>query len=389
MRVAVCGAVLGLGIATCQPSPDRRLDSVVRDSAGIQLVELPNDGGEERAVTLVLDSTWDPAPGYEFGELLDIEVLADGRLALLDRLGARVLILSSAGVILAEFGRPGEGPGEFNTRGLSRLVATDSSVLVPDLFQQRISEFSLNGDLMGTRTFPGDGIYAVDWRAYADDSLAFRVLQQTGDQIVGAAEGTVDTIYSFPQLEDVPNLLLPTVPIWDIRGETLVIGTSGEWVVESRNIRSERPSWIARRAVAPPEFAEDDRAALERILMASLAREAGGAPPPPEEKARILAQVTFPSRRPVLAGLMLSPRGEVWVRSAVEVAAMDRQALRVGSAAGYGGTEWHVLTSAGLPHATVRLPDGFAASRLTDRWIFGIVSDEVGLQRPARIELPW
>jgi hypothetical protein len=313
---------------------------------------------------------------------------------LLERYGARVLVASASGELVAQFGGVGEGPGEFNPQGLTRVVATDSSVFVPDLFLQRISEFAPSGALLGTRRFADEGQYALGWRRHPHGGLAFRVLDRNGDHVLHLAEGGVDTLHVFPALEDESNRLLPAVPLWDVRGDMVVTGTSATGEIRvgelgSGALEGGPARWVTRLSGGAQPFTAADRAALEETLMASVAQQSGGAAPTGDAREAILAQVKFPEVRPVLADLRIAANEDVWARPALAPDAMGREALRVGSAAGYGGRDWLVLTSAGLPREWVRLPEGFRLTRLGDGWGYGIAADGLGVQVPARVRLPW
>lgn len=388
VRRWVCAACLLASPAGCGGASGDEPRGMVEDSAGIRVVTLPSLRAASDRWALSIDPAWDPLPSRELGELLDVEVLPDGRAVLLERYGARVIVVGG-GKVQAEFGAPGGGPGEFNPDGLSGVVTTDSSVLIPDLHQQRLTEFALDGTLIGTSVYPGQAMYAVDWRRHPQGGVALRLLDPAGDRILRIRGGTVDTVYAFPLLNDTPNLLLEPIPLWDVQGERMVTATSADYDVRMLEIPAGRTLWIARGDVGPLDFTDSDRAKLEDVLIASAARESRGAEPSPEVRAQILSQVVFPSARPALAGIHLGRDGSVWVREAAEVGEMGREALRVGSAVGYGGANWDVLTPEGLLLARVSLPIGFAVTQVAEEWVYGIVADDLGVQRPARLGVPW
>lgn len=118
---------------------------VARDSAGVRIVELPTWPADGPVTELSLDPSWAPSAGLEIGDLGDIDVVPGVGVLLLDELAVNVTVLSDAGDLLKVIGRAGQGPGEFDPQGLRTVVATDSSVFVPDLFLQRLTEFSFDG----------------------------------------------------------------------------------------------------------------------------------------------------------------------------------------------------------------------------------------------------
>jgi hypothetical protein len=270
-------------------------------------------------------------------------------------MSAAVAVLSADGRPVAWIGRPGEGPGELSPSGLTQVLVTDSSVLVPDLFQQRISEFLVSGDLVAVRPFPGGGGYAVDWQLGPNGTMTYRLLHPDGDLLLQATSTSVDTLHRFGGEAVRPNQLLPAVPLWALSDRYLVVAASNSWAIDLYELPSHRHVTGIRREGEPLRFTTSDRSSLIGVLEASASSEAGGRDISTAERDALLGQVAFPEVAPILAGLLLSPNGDVWVRRAKSVGQMGREALRVGSAAGYGGPEWDVFDSAGSQRARVRL----------------------------------
>jgi len=351
-----------LHFTACVDSGPHPPAGVVRDSAGIRLIELPPFPTLETELVLAIDSSWAPAEGLEIGRLTDIAVAPGDRVLLLDELESKITVLSTTGEVEAVFGRTGEGPGEFNGRGLRNLVTTDSSVLVPDLHLQRITEFSFSGEVLAITTFPLSPVYAVDWRRHPGGGLAFRALEQTGDLLIRMVGDEVDTLFTLPITNDTPNLLLAPQALWDLTPEGhFVVGRSDQPLVEFRAEGLGTPIWIARRSDLGDELGEDARLHLEGLVTESARRQSPGASA--EELAQMLAFVQYPDRAPVFAGIFSAPGGDIWVRHAQPVRSMGLEAMRVGSSEAFGGPDWDVLNSDGLLRARVRLPEGFTPRR--------------------------
>lgn len=355
----------------------------IRDSAGIRVLELPApDPGAPRR--LALDPGWTPAGRLELGPEVALDVARGGRVVLLDGSAARVIVLSSSGTAEASFGRRGEGPGELDPRILRWVVATDSSVVVPDLYQQRVSEFTLDGRFLAVRSLPvaaGSAVYAVDWRRHPQGGLVYRVLDEEGDLLVRWRDDRLDTLFVFEPAGVAPNTLLEPVPVWDVTADgALLLGRSDRGTVTLA--RDDGP-WIARLPDAVGHaLTGAEREHLEEVLVASVEREGGGGG---LSRADLLAQVHLPERAPVIAGIRAAPDGSVWARLARDVLSMDRELLRVGTAEGFGGADWLVLRGDGTLRERVRLPEGFEVRVFRDRWIYGIVTDEMGVPAPARV----
>lgn len=95
--------------------------------------------------------------------------------------------------------------------------------------------------------------------------------------------------------------------------------------------------------------------------------------------------MSYPELAPALAGILAAPSGDIWVRRVQPVRSMGREALRVGSAEGYGGRDWDILDRDGFLRARVRLPERFTPRRFLEGWIYGILADDLGIERPARV----
>jgi len=381
------GVVFGLLLLCSCGAPLPESDGgVARDSAGVRIIALPGESSTDRRIQLSVDTSWRPVAGIETGDLLDLDLVADRGILLLDELAETITLVSNSGETLATIGREGEGPGEFNPQGLSQVIATDSSVLVPDLFLQRLTEFHFDGSVLAMRTLPLAPVYAVDWRRHPGGGLAFRAFEQFGDQIIRMDGEVVDTLFSLQISNASGNLLLSPMTLWDLTEEGNVVITRTDWTaVELRKAGSGDLVWRADWTRAPEELNATTLKHLEALVRNRIQRDA------PYISADVLAQslasIEYPTEAPVLAGLMVAENGDVWVRRARPVQEMGPEALAVGSAEGYGGPDWDVLDEGGFLKARVRLPRGFAPRRFVGNWIYGILADELGIEIPARVEI--
>jgi hypothetical protein len=349
-------------------------------------VELPSWPAEEPVTELHLDPSWAPAEGLEIGDLGDIDVIPGVGILFLDELAVNVTVLSDEGEVLAVIGRAGQGPGEFDPQGLGRMVATDSSVFVPDLFLQRITEFSLDGQVLGIRSFPYSPVYALDWRKHPEGGLVFRAFEQFGDQIVRMMGEAADTILSVPFSNDFGNRLLLPTTLWDVSKEGhVVLGRSDKNAVEMRRAGSGEVVWRAEWARGSEELGESAIAHLEGLLRDNILRASPEMSA--EQLAENLAMIEYPTDAPVLAGIMAAPGGDVWVRRAKPVSAMGSEALLIGSADGYGSRHWDVLSPEGFFKTRIGFPEGFTPRRFLGVWIYGILADEFGLETVARVRV--
>lgn len=379
--VALLSILLG-----CADAGEPSSAGTVQDSAGIRIIDLPESMAGVQEVDLTVDPSWTPAAGIELGDLGDVDVVQGRGVLLLDELAVNIRVLSNSGDLLAVMGRDGQGPGEFDPQGLSRIVTTDSSVIVPDLFLQRLTEFALDGEVLGTHPFPLPAVYAVDWRSFPGGGLAFRAYEQFGDQIIRMVGETVDTIFSSPLSNDFWGLLLPPQLLWDLSTDgDLVLARSDQGTVDLRREGMEQPVWRARWADPAEGLREEDVSHLEDLLTENILRESPDISP--ELLAQNLATITYPDQAPKLAGILAAPNGDVWVQRAKPVREMGVKVLLIGSVEGYGGRHWEVLDPDGFLKARVRLPESFTPRRFSGEWIYGILEDELGVETAARVKV--
>jgi len=125
------------GLAACEAAPDEaasdgRVQNDLRTPSTLGLTEAWRVGADD---------------GIELFQVRDVARTDSDSWHLLDSGNSRVLHLTADGQLLGEFGRRGEGPGEF-VYGIS-LAATADTVMVTD-DGQRVHFFSPTGELMAT-----------------------------------------------------------------------------------------------------------------------------------------------------------------------------------------------------------------------------------------------
>jgi hypothetical protein len=152
-----CLGLFAIGLAACTGDAPRTGTPIVRDSAGIRIVESVSPRWQE-------DEEWrisaEPVLDIGGGERDEDQLfrvrasvrLSDGRIVIADGGTNQIRFYSPDGVFLSASGRSGEGPGEFGAlRGLWRLGG--DSLLAGDLFYNpRLSLFDSTGRFVRTVT---------------------------------------------------------------------------------------------------------------------------------------------------------------------------------------------------------------------------------------------
>ena len=118
-RAAPALAILFMLAAAGCESSSSPATATVFDSAGVRVADLgpaPLEGAEHRVLAnepdLVIRSSEDEG-GTVLSEVRDVEVLSDGRVAVINGSGNDILVFDAAGEHVATWGGTGDGPGEF------------------------------------------------------------------------------------------------------------------------------------------------------------------------------------------------------------------------------------------------------------------------------------
>jgi hypothetical protein len=374
---------LSLAVGACSDAAPSSGTGEVRDSAGVRVIDLAGvDGVPERELTF--DSTWGPNQDLLLGDPVYLDVASAGLVTLLDPMSTRVIVLSASGEVEATFGRSGEGPGEFS-EFLAGIVSTDSTILVADLNLQRLTRFTLDGRLLGSRKLTGAGpagvgVYGRDWRSYPGGGVAFREFSDSGDILIRWNDEDIGILHGvpFPEREE---FLMPTV-LWDVDASgRVVVARSDGYRVEAWIPSSPSPEWVAVGNERMSGLDDQEREHLIALVLEVLGRQNV----PPDQAALVVERLEFPNRAPVLAGLLVAPDGAVWVQHALPVLQMGRAALQIGTTDGIGARRWDVMTPDGLPREVVLMPEGFSPRRFLDGWLYGLRTDGVGTTTVARV----
>lgn len=163
-----------LAALACEPPvpEDPAPAATVRDSANIEIVE-------NHAPARDTAGFWTVGPEPEFviggyrgaSEAVDdpahlvwqvggAALLSDGRVAVLSRGVAKVLVFETSGALSASFGGKGQGPGEFSSP-LHLQVLPRDTIVVWDYMFGRISRFDPSGALLGERSIDVGAVFAA------------------------------------------------------------------------------------------------------------------------------------------------------------------------------------------------------------------------------------
>ena len=140
---------------------DAGLQSVVRDSAGVTVVENERPAAGTRlgwrigpAPTLSIGAV-EGDPAYELFRVADATRLPDGRIVIANAGSAELRMFDETGTHLGSWGGEGEGPGEFGRGGPSGVGRwPGDSISASDTYARRFSVFDADGEHGRTSSLP-------------------------------------------------------------------------------------------------------------------------------------------------------------------------------------------------------------------------------------------
>ena len=157
-------AVMSVGACVGDASDESGDQTVVRDSAGVRIVESQIPRVSVEAVTI------DPVPSisigreesgpYLFGFISDVSFLEDGTVAVAEVQSGEIRIFDTAGQHQFSLGGQGEGPGEFRTPAVVVPLGPDS-LAGYDARLRRTTIFPLTGGMPRTLSNSVDGNFSV------------------------------------------------------------------------------------------------------------------------------------------------------------------------------------------------------------------------------------
>lgn len=147
-----------------------------------EVIELP---GEDRWLEADFEEVYRVGAAVgeawqEFGMIRQVAFDAAGNLYVLDSLAGRIVVVAPDGGLLREFGRLGDGPGEFRTP-TAMAVMSDGRVVVANLGHQAYQIFDTSGEYVRQVRMDGEGRHLVPWMFPERDGEAVVV----GSQLAG------------------------------------------------------------------------------------------------------------------------------------------------------------------------------------------------------------
>lgn len=371
----------------------------VTDSAGVSIVHNPERGtwGPGQAWTVREDVTVGETaddPHYQFGQIIGADVDDAGNIYVADVQGRDVRVYDPSGKYLRTIGGPGAGPGEFGM-GMGGLEVIGDVLWVPDLGNQRLSKFSLEGEPQGDTHVDFAQALPIRWGELPAGRLVaqLRHLAFTGpdtgprgDAIVAVnADGTFgDTVDMLPAGEALTisggraqTRLFGAEPMWASGPDgELVSGKTSEFRLDVRDADGTLKRIVTRTEAPKPVTDRDKRVVLD--FLRKRAQDQGQVPADVVEA--YLKTIQFADNYPAFAGLIVGPQGTIWaqrVRTGEELAGSKEGTFDIQD---LGSPDWDVFDGEGKYLGVVTFPERYQPIRVVGDRFLGVARNDLDVQ---------
>lgn len=389
-QILLLSALIGVTACACGEGTPESPAAIVRDSAGITLVESPalgpgaDLGWMVDSVPLTDIGTLDGPSETQLYRVLDAKRLRDGSIAVLNAGTGEVRIFSSDAAHRRTLGGQGSGPGEF-TRPASLHLWPGDSLGVWDARARRITLFAADGSLGRTlslprtegglpRSFshrlPGGELAVLSFDLLADGPQnGYRRIPVQVEHLDGEGAVIAD-LGIHPGGETVMTLSGEAVSITTLpfaRG--FVVAPHASETMVAPNDRLELryfDAWGSLLRIA--RVADPPRLATVQDREAELQRRLAGAPEEAHPGIRTqLREHPGPDTLPAFTSVMTDAAGDTWIET-------------FRSPADSGPGRWIVLGPDGGARGTVSLPAGIEVFEIGLDWILGLWTDDLDVE---------
>jgi len=385
----------GLLFGACDAAPAGTDALLVRDSAGVEIVE---NAGDVWAAPEIWTLSADPVvrigaadgdEAYLFSGVRGIVVLNDGRIVVANAGDHTMRWFDADGGYLFQRGGAGEGPGEFSRLGGITSGAADSIIAV-DWSARRLTRFAQDGAIGETTrlvglTGPPGAVHRLASGSFVVGVSGFSTAQVGPNPQPGhvrlpspmlrvAADGSrADTIGMFPGVEieirpsDSGGLMFGPARFaknlsYGVAGDRVYVGTADRFHVDVYS-----PAGELLRSIRAPDvdvrITPQVEAEYRDYLRARLADVQA------EQRAqaeRDLAAIELPPTRPAYASFLLDDGGYLWVGAYN----LDYTAPR----------RFVVFDTDGRIVSTVTVPERFRVLAIVGDRVWGVATDELDVQ---------
>lgn len=335
----------------------------------------------------VLSLGAEPGELDQFGDISGIDVDRDGNVYVADKQAQEIRVFDASGVPVRTIGQAGAGPGEFGGN-IGGVFVIGDELVVPDVANQRISRFGLDGVFIGSERVSADRGVPLRWDVADGRLVAQRRTVVPGDEEVTSGDRIVsltqpeDTLLMLPQGQTVqitggiPQIRqFEAEPVWDSTYDgRLVTAMRDEWRFEARG-RDGAIQWVATLPHSRDRVSNADRESVRESLRTMYDRQGV----PPEARDAVVRRMEFAEYLPALTSVTFGPEGSLWVQQFVAPSNASGERTRV-LAEDMGSTRWSVFDASGVYLGDVSFPVDFEPVQAVEDRFYGIGHDEFDVQ---------
>ena len=282
---------------------------------------------------------------YTLGAIADFTMFPGSQPVILDRVKGTISIFDSTGVFVSNFGRFGDGPGEF--QGPMSLIRLSSGLIVVSDRNAKIIVFDSQGEYLSSWAMDGLGGFSIDCMPFDDStfvSYSFAMRRSESGFGLNYRMNRYDAITG-DVLTEYMNWFGEPNPSTDFTPAYLVATSDGRGRLYLSRIQSD--SWLVEiygAESAPLDtislFPERERIAAPDTVMIPGTVYIGYAFSDGETQET--AYVNMPEQHPFISALGVDSEGNIWCRRG-----------------GLPGDHWDVVSPEGehLREVIVALPD--------------------------------
>lgn len=404
-RKLAMSACIPLSMA-CGPSPDAERSALVRDSAGVRIVEYsaeevgrPSDSLdiiEELRVGASLEGGL-----TEFARLDQVIADVDQRIYALD-LGQRMLVrFGSDGRFDRVVARGGEGPGELGSGRLHLLSGPGDSVLVVDRANARLHLYDSSGMLARDIPILVGNSSESTWDISGDGTLLKQSKTVITDSASAARVQNVITTITPDGAEGRELLSLTIGDVLDMRGgvsgvETVIFAPEDYWRAVGDNRIAVANSNAYRFRVFTTDgrlrttiavqaqqraIEAQDREDYLTVMRSALEDQLGRSRQPNTRQLidGIVASTTFASHYPAFASFMEGPYQTIMVQRVQTMAEIRAAGMPITLEAIQAGSRvWDVFRLDGSYVGPIQLPPNFRPTDAGPGTLLGVSEDADG-----------
>ncbi len=394
--------LLILSLSACGGGSDGGWSGSVTDSAGVQIVSNPSRGLWNGA------SPWSfteelriggagGSPESQFGNVVGIDVDSAGDVYVADQQARHVQVFGPGGRFLHTIGAPGRGPGEIGA-SMSDVILHGNEVWVPDLANQRIDRFGLDGTSMGSDALDFTQGMPSTWAHSSGGRLITRfqalvmpgmASNPHGDPLVAFELQSRDTVVVLPKGRSVQISrgqarvrLFEPEPLWDAAPDGRILtAMNAVYRIEVRAASGKLVRVITKRYTARKVTASDQKKILDALRKMMLQQGI-----PSAALDQVLGAVSFAETYPAMQSVRAGPDSTVWVQHV-------RTAEDLSGASGeldishMGSDDWDVFEADGRYLGTLTLPPRFRPMLVRGDDFWGVQRDSLDVPSVVRYRL--